>query len=107
MLQVYTFALLKNDSHLITGSAEMELRLFKLTWLQNGVKDEETAEVTEKVKRLRTDSEVGSDDDGESADQANVSIFFHFFVVLFKIECAKQSFKIAFSNNGICIFSLG
>uniref|UniRef100_A0A914XMR0 Small-subunit processome Utp12 domain-containing protein n=1 Tax=Plectus sambesii TaxID=2011161 RepID=A0A914XMR0_9BILA len=73
--EVYTFALLKNDSQLITGSAELELRLFQLVWLQNGGKDDEgTTEVTEKVKRLRTDSDVGSDDDDEPADQANTIV---------------------------------
>ncbi|VIO93080.1 WD-repeat protein 3, putative [Brugia malayi] len=48
--EVYTFSLLKNDTFLLVGSAELELRVFELNWLEKMEMDDEDNNSTKKLK---------------------------------------------------------
>ncbi|VDM96525.1 unnamed protein product [Thelazia callipaeda] len=60
--EVYSFSLLKNDSLLLVGSAELELRVFDIHWL-----DKEDFEGEDNLKKAKVeDSEVGFADAQEN-----------------------------------------
>ncbi|VDK81815.1 unnamed protein product, partial [Onchocerca ochengi] len=48
--EVYTFSLLKNDTLLLVGSAELELRVFELHWFAKEEMDDEDDNSTKKLK---------------------------------------------------------
>lgn len=94
MFQVWDFVLTKDDTQLVVGSVESELRLYDLVWLDEDggtALDDEAVRTWDLcpwcpismtnqlplqdpesgIKRLRFGDPTG--DDGEGADQANVS----------------------------------
>lgn len=66
--KVYTFSLLRNDTFLLVGSAELELRVFELEWFEQDEMDKKDDEL---LKKSKADGERGS---GSSDTQENVSI---------------------------------
>ncbi|CAG9534015.1 unnamed protein product [Cercopithifilaria johnstoni] len=48
--EVYTFSLLKSDTFLLVGSAELELRVFDLHWFEKEELDDQDGESTKKLK---------------------------------------------------------
>lgn len=68
-LKVYTFSLLKNDSLLLVGSAELELRVFDLHWFEKENLNSEDDNSMKKLKASENSVEFSED------TQANVSIW--------------------------------
>lgn len=66
-LKVYTFSLLKNDTFLLVGSAELELRVFNLYWFENEERNNRDDKSTKKLKAVENAVEFSED------TQANVS----------------------------------
>uniref|UniRef100_A0A0R3RTB4 WD_REPEATS_REGION domain-containing protein n=1 Tax=Elaeophora elaphi TaxID=1147741 RepID=A0A0R3RTB4_9BILA len=59
--EVYTFSLIKNDSFLLVGSAELELRVFELHWFDKKELDVEDGNSMKKLKASENCAEFGED----------------------------------------------
>lgn len=72
--EVYGFALIKSDRMLIVASAEVELVVHELTWLEDAdINDQESSddESNENVKKKKTEGLVGSELLDEENNQGN------------------------------------
>uniref|UniRef100_A0A914P145 Uncharacterized protein n=1 Tax=Panagrolaimus davidi TaxID=227884 RepID=A0A914P145_9BILA len=77
--EIYGFALIRNDQLLVVGSAETELIVYELNWLNQIKEDEELENSNEKnnqtkKRKLISEPLVGSDLIEEDIDQGNVKV---------------------------------
>uniref|UniRef100_A0AC35GW59 Small-subunit processome Utp12 domain-containing protein n=1 Tax=Panagrolaimus sp. PS1159 TaxID=55785 RepID=A0AC35GW59_9BILA len=78
--EIYGFALIKNDQLLVVGSAEVELIVYELNWLNQIKEDDEELENSNeknnqtKKRKLLSEPLVGSDLIEEDSDQGNTII---------------------------------
>ncbi|VDK85101.1 unnamed protein product [Litomosoides sigmodontis] len=59
--EVYTFSLLKNDTFLLVGSAELELRVFNLYWFEKEEENDEDSKSTKRLKAVENAVEFSED----------------------------------------------
>jgi U3 small nucleolar RNA-associated protein 12 len=78
--ETYSFALIKNDQLLVVGSAEVELIVYELNWLNQIKEDDEELQNSNeknnqtKKRKLISEPLVGSDLIEEDSDQGNTII---------------------------------
>lgn len=88
--EIYSFALLKQDRLLVVGSANMELEVYELCWLENGdaPEEEEDEDAKENEPVLKKKALIGAEAFQTEDDQGNVSLRkeFHVFRPSFGIN---------------------